>query len=133
MSRATTSLRFARAISRIALAAPFIAGGVEYFRDRKAREELVRNLGYPAPAAAALVDATAKVGCGLSLAAGFQPELSAAVLLANLGPMTVSVHAFWKAEDPRSQAMERNAFIGNVALAGGLLAVIAGRPSRLGR
>jgi uncharacterized membrane protein YphA (DoxX/SURF4 family) len=47
--------------------------------------------------AAAFIDAAAKTGCGLALAAGFQPELSAAALIADLAPMTVSVHAFWRA------------------------------------
>jgi uncharacterized membrane protein YphA (DoxX/SURF4 family) len=131
MSRAAASLAIVRATSRVVLAAPFIASGVEYFRDRRAREEVVRNLGYPVPEADAFIDAAAKTGCGLALAAGFQPELSAAALIADLAPMTVSTHAFWKAEDPRSRAMERNAFILNVAVAGGLLAVITG--SRRGK
>lgn len=115
----------AHVVSRSCLAAPFIARGLGYLRDRTAREDLVRKLGYPAPQATAFVDAAAKIGGGLALAAGVRPELSAAALIVNLAPMTVSVHPFWKERDPQKRSIERNAFILNVALAGGLLAVAA--------
>lgn len=118
-------------ISRILLAAPFVAGGLGYFRDRKAQEELVRKLGYPAPQAAAFIDAAAKVGGGLSLAAGVRPQLSAATLIANLAPMTLSLHAFWTEREVTKRTTERNAFIINLALAGGLLAVSSARSTTL--
>ncbi len=125
MTRTTTSLTIAHGTGRIFLAAPFIAGGLDYFRDRKTREALVQSLGYPAPKAATFIDAAAKVGCGLTLAAGVKPRLSAAALIANLAPTTVAIHAFWKEKDPEKSTIKRNGFILNVAVAGGLLAVIA--------
>ena len=122
-----TPLSTARALTRVVLALPFVGGGLEYFKDRKTRVGLVQKLGYPVPEVAAFVDASAKVGCGLALAFGVAPELSALGLIANLGPTTVSMHPFWKETDPRSQAMQRNAFIINISVAGGLLGVITAR------
>ena len=113
--------------SRIALAAPFVSGGLGYFQDREARVQMVQKLGYPRPAEAALLDAVVKVGCGAALGLGIFPRLAAAALLANLGPTTVSMYAFWSNDDPRARLMQRNDFIKNVALAGGLLGVIAAR------
>lgn len=113
--------------SRIALAAPFISGGLGYWQDRDARVQMVQKLGYPRPAEAALLDAVVKVGCGAALGLGILPRFAAAALLANLGPMTVSMYAYWSLDDPAARVRQRNDFIKNVALGGGLLSVIAAR------
>ncbi len=113
--------------SRIAIAAPFISGGLGYWQDREGRVQMVQNLGYPRPAEAALLDAVVKVGCGLALGLGIAPRLAAAALLANLGPTTVSIYAFWSLDDPKARMFKRNDFIKNVALGGGLLGVMATR------
>ena len=112
---------------RVALAAPFVSGGLGYWQDRGARVRMVERLGYPRPAAAALLDAVVKVGGGAALGLGVLPRLAAAALLANLGPTTASMYAFWSVEDAAARTMKRNEFIKNVALGGGLLTVVAAR------
>lgn len=113
------------AASRVVLAAPFVGGGLGYWQDRDARVQMVAKLGYPRPATAALLDAVVKVGAGAALGLGIVPRLAAAALLANLGPTTVSMYAFWSIDDPTARFAKRNEFIKNVALGGGLLGVIA--------
>lgn len=113
--------------SRIALAAPFVSGGLGYWQDRDGRVQMVAKLGYPRPAEAALLDAVVKVACGAALGLGIFPRFAAAALLANLGPTTVPIYAFWSIDDPLARLLKRNDFIKNVALGGGLLGVIAAR------
>ena len=112
---------------RILLAAPIVLGGLGYVQDRPGRIALVGKLGYPRPETVALIDGVAKLGGGFALISGVKSHIVAAVLIANLGPTTVSMFPFWKAPDPGIRAMQRNNFVMNLALAGGLLAVIARR------
>jgi len=114
---------------RTLLAAPFVFGGLGYFTDKPGRTALVGKLGYPRPEALAFVDAAAKLGGGFALVSGVEPQLVAVALIANLAPTTVSMFPFWRATDAGVRAMQRNQFVMNVALAGGLMAVIAKRSS----
>lgn len=63
----------------------------------------------------------------MALGFGILPRFAAAALLANLGPTTVSMYAFWSLDDPAARLQQRNNSIKNVALGGGLLSVIAAR------
>ena len=49
----------------------------------------------------------------------------ALALAALLQPTNVVGHAFWSMDDPRKAFVERNHFMSNVAITGGLLAVAA--------
>ncbi|HEX6195855.1 MAG TPA: DoxX family protein [Jiangellaceae bacterium] len=76
-------------------------------------------------------NAGVKVGAGLLLATGRLPRISSLALAASLVPTTLAEHAFWNAEDPDERQAQREAFLRNVALAGGLLiagADTAGKP-----
>ena len=115
---------------RALLAAPFVLGGLGYLEDKPGRIALVRRLGFPRPEALALVDAAAKLGGGIALVSGVKSQLVAAALVTNLGPTTLSMFPFWRAPDPVVRAMQRNQFVMNLAVAGGLLAVIARRSSK---
>ena len=66
------------------------------------------------------VDACLKLGCGALLAMNRLPRLAALVLAADLIPTTLVGHRVWESGDPE----ERNHFLKNVAMLGGLLATI---------
>jgi uncharacterized membrane protein YphA (DoxX/SURF4 family) len=65
-------------------------------------------------------DAWLKLGCGALLASGRMSKLAAIVLAVDLVPTTLVGHRVWESGDPE----ERNHFLKNVALLGGLLATI---------
>jgi len=113
----------AHVVSRACLAAPFIAGGTRLLRRSDSTRRSGPKARLPRAGGHRLRRRCRKSGRRPHLAAGVRPELSAAALIANLAPMTVSVHPFWKERDPQKRSIERNAFILNLALAGGLLAV----------
>lgn len=114
---------------RILIAAPFVMGGLGYLKDKPGRTALVGKLGYLRPQAVALIDAAAKLGGGFALVSGVESQLVAAALIANLAPTTVAMFPFWRAHDAGVRAMQRNQFVMNLSLAGGLLVVIGRRVS----
>lgn len=63
----------------------------------------------------------AKVGAGATLAIGFMPRASAAVLTAAAVPTMLGRHAFWETQDKEERNARRSGFLTNVALLGGLL------------
>lgn len=66
------------------------------------------------------VDACVKLGCGALLALGRFPRVAAFLLAADLVPTTLVGHRIWESGDPE----ERNHFLKNLAVLGGLLASI---------
>jgi putative oxidoreductase len=61
----------------------------------------------------------------LSLISGFRPRLGASALVAFLVPVTLAYHNFW-AYEGASQGSQAIHFLKNLAILGGLLAVIVG-------
>ncbi|GAA2106146.1 DoxX family protein [Microlunatus panaciterrae] len=73
---------------------------------------------------------------GLALASGKGRRLGSAMLAASLVPATLARHPFWKRTDPEEKAADKNHFMKNVALMGGVLIASAdteGKPSLVWR
>ena len=62
---------------------------------------------------------------------GVLPRLSALVLLGSLGPTTAGGHRFWEFEPGAERNTQRNHFLKNISIAGGLLHVLTA-PRRRG-
>lgn len=60
---------------------------------------------------------------GSTLALGIFPRLSALTLVALLAPTNVVGHGFWEDADPATRAANKNSFMKNLAITGGLLYV----------
>ncbi|MCU1381296.1 MAG: hypothetical protein JWN29_4279 [Acidimicrobiales bacterium] len=130
-----------RRLARTLLAGPFIAGGIDAFRNpepraRKAETigpKVAKRLGLPEdPETLVKINAAVMVGAGTLLALGKVPRLAALLLLASVVPTTVAGHAFWDESDPRTRAQQRTQFLKNAAMAGGLVLAALdteGRPS----
>jgi len=63
----------------------------------------------------------------LSLLLGYKARLGAAALVAFLVPVTLVFHAFWAAQAADAQ-MQTVQFLKNVAIGGGLVAILAAGP-----
>ena len=89
---------------------------------------LARKAGIPLPEdpeTLVKLNAGVQIGAGLALATGRLPRLSAAVLAASLVPTTAAGHRFWESDDDATRTQQRLHFFKNVAMAGGLLQVVA--------
>jgi putative oxidoreductase len=59
--------------------------------------------------------------CGVLLALGVAPRLSALVLAGSMVPTTLAAHRFWTVEDPPARKQQQVQFHKNMAMIGGLL------------
>jgi len=67
------------------------------------------------------VNGATQATCGVLLALGVAPRLSALVLAGSMIPTTLAVHRFWAVEDPEARKQQQVQFHKNMAMIGGLL------------
>lgn len=95
--------------------------------------DLARRLGLPDdPIRLTKLNGAAQGASGALLALGRLPRVSSAVLLATMVPSNLIGPRYWEVTEPQERARQRNQFLKNLALGGGLLlgvADTAGRPS----
>ena len=130
-----------RALARPLLAATFITGGIDTFRNPAPRvpsaEKVVAPLVARVPQLSSTeqvvkLDAAVKVVAGTLLAFGRFPRVSSLALATSLVPTTVAGHRFWEVSDPAKRTQQRLHFLKNAGILGGLLLAAVdteGRPS----
>ncbi|GAC71009.1 DoxX family protein [Gordonia soli] len=136
-----------RRIARPLLASAFIASGVDALRTPKplaqtaapvvdrGREVLPPDVAERIPSdpeTLVRINAAAQIGGGVLLATGKLPRIASVVLAGSVIPSTVFGADFWNEADPVRKEQQRNAFIKNVGLLGGVLLAAAdteGKPS----
>lgn len=120
--------------ARAALGWVFIQAGSDVLRKpempAKKAEPVLSALRNAAPTElpddVALVrcNAAAQVTAGTALALGIAPRLAAGVLIGSLIPTTAGGHRFWEFEPGAERNTQRNHFLKNISIAGGLLHVL---------
>ena len=131
-----------RAFARPMLASIFVIQGYDTVlrpeRVSAQAEQVVRAIADRVPAVpgqteqAVRINGAVQVVAGSLLALGRLPRLSALALAATLVPTTLAGHRFWEAGDEQEHARQRNHFLKNLSMLGGLViaaADTAGRPS----
>lgn len=59
----------------------------------------------------------------LSILLGYRARLGAALIILFLVPVTLTMHAFWRIEDPMMAQMDQAMFMKNVSMLGGALLI----------
>ncbi|GAA2127595.1 DoxX family protein [Nocardioides bigeumensis] len=129
-------MTLSRMLARPMLASVFVAGGVAALKDAKSKagaaepvtdrlvpllQKLAPQLPIPEdPTTLVRISGAAQVVAGLALATGRAPRLSATVLAVTLVPTTVAEHPFWEEPDPAAKRAQRQHFLKNVSMLGGL-------------
>ncbi len=111
-------------LGRVGLGSPFIHSGIDSAVEPGARADKVETAGIPQPELMVRLNGAGMAVAGTTLALGIRPRESAIALLALLVPTTLVGHAFWNLEGP-ARRMQEVQFFKNIAMAGGLLTVIA--------
>lgn len=108
-----------RLVARLCLSAIFLISGVEKLMAPAATVAEIQSAGLPFPELAFVVAASIELLCGSALAAGFRVRSTASILAA----FTVVTALFFHSSfgDPN----QLTHFLKNVAMAGGLLYVVA--------
>jgi putative oxidoreductase len=111
-------------LARALLSSPFLYSGLDKcWRWRAAQREVAAG-GLPWPTLLHLVAVVVQLGGGFSLLLGIEARLGALLLLLFLIPVTVMYHPFWKRSGAEFVA-EADHFLSNLAIAGGLLVILA--------
>lgn len=109
--------------SRLLLGGAFVVAGLRNIQNRVVLTSLMKARGVPQAAAVLRLGIVLQLAAGAVLITGFWTAIAAAALLLFLISATPMFHNFWDHEGA-DRATRVNGFIGNVALAGGLLAAI---------
>ena len=119
-----------RRIARPMLAAVFVAAGLDQLKHpgrtvpsvRPLLDKVRPTLGLPDdPELLVRANGVAMLGAGTLLALGRLPRLSSAVLAATVVPTTLATQPFWTEQDPEARARQKEQFLKNLGLLGGLL------------
>lgn len=102
----------------------FVVAGVRNVRSRAFVAGLMAARGVPSASLVLWVGIVVQIVAGLALMAGFQIVWAASLLAAFLLAATPMFHNFWDYQGPERVA-RINGTIGNIALFGGFLSVIA--------
>jgi putative oxidoreductase len=122
-------------LSRVALGWVFIHAGSDVLRKpappaQRAAPVLsavrsVAPVDLPDDVVLVRLNAATQVAAGAALSLGWAPRAAAVVLIGSLIPTTAGGHRFWEFEDVEARAGQRNHFIKNISIVGGLLHVVA--------
>ena len=111
-------------VGRIFLAAIFILSGLAKFLDYDTSLSHLAGKGVPWAGGLLIIAALVEVGGGLAVATGTVTRLGALALVAFLVPTTLIFHDFWALAGPEKTGQMAH-FMKNVAIAGGLLQLVA--------
>lgn len=112
-------------ISRIMFALLFVISAINHFTNVSGMAAYTQSRGVPAAKAAVLFSGVVLSLGSISLITGYWADLGALLLFAFLIPTALLMHPFWRESDPMTKMNEQIAFMKDVALAGGALAIFA--------
>jgi putative oxidoreductase len=114
-----------RALARAMLSGMFIRGGYHAAMEPGERVALTEKSGLPKPEVMVRLNGTLMVLGGILLALGIKEKHAALLLAACLIPTTYVGHNFWDEESDQARDLQLTQFMKNVAMLGGLLAIVA--------
>ncbi len=113
--------------ARILMAVLFVPAGISKIAGFAGTVGYISSVGLPLPAVGAVLAILAEAGGGIALLLGFQTRLAALALAVFTLVAGIFFHAFWSM--PAEQVMVNQImFMKNIAIAGGLLALVAFGP-----
>jgi putative oxidoreductase len=115
------------ALARLLLAAMFVHGGWNAFKDPGRRARAAERLRLPRPEVMVRANGAAMMLGGGAMAIGILPRAAAFGLAASLVPTTLAGHPFWTEDDEGARRMQTIHFLKNLGLLGGLI-LVAARP-----
>ena len=110
-----------RSLARPLIAGMYVVDGASALKDPAGRVEAVRAAGLTKPEKLVRANAATMLLGGLALGTGRLPRLSALALAGTMVPTTYVGHAFWSEGDPAAKAQQRQQFLKNLSMLGGLI------------
>ncbi|MER9296999.1 DoxX family protein [Mesorhizobium sp. M0621] len=111
-------------LGRLLLGGAFVFAGLRNIQNAAFLTQLMAARGVPQARLVLWLGIVLQVAAGMLVIAGLWTAIAAAVLLVFLIVATPMFHNFWDHQGP-DRASRINGFVGNVALSGGFLSLIA--------
>ena len=108
-------------IGRILVGVYYLFNAFNHFKSLDMMAGYAGSKGVPAPKLAVAGSGALLAIGGLSILTGFEPRLGVAAIVLFLVPVTLTMHQFWKVQDPTQKMGEQVNFMKNVALLGSTL------------
>ena len=112
-------------IGRILFASLFIGGGINHFRNTAAMSGYAQSKGLPFARVAVLASGGLILVGGLMVLLGVWADLGSLLVVAFLLVTAVTMHDFWKQDDPMGKMNDLINFQKNLSLAGAGLMLFA--------
>lgn len=118
-------------LARILLGAIFAQSGFGKLTDLAGFSAGLEGMGVPMPSVLAVAGAVVECFGGLAIMLGAWTRVAAVLVIGFTAIATLLAHRFW-AVPPEQQAMQGIQFMKNLAIIGGLLALVAAGAGRFG-
>jgi len=112
-------------LGRLLFGGYFILSGINHFRMVTPMAGYAQSKGVPVPKAAVEFSGLLLLIGGLSVLLGVYPWVGATALALFLVPVTFTMHAYWKIQDPQMKMAESVNFKKNIALLGAALLLLS--------
>ncbi len=113
-------------VGRILFGGFFIMSGYNHFAKLVMMGGYAQSKGIPASKAAVGLTGLLLLTGGISTLFNFYPVVGLTALVLFFVPVTFSMHAYWKIQDPMARMGERVNFTKNIALLGATLMLLSG-------
>lgn len=111
--------------ARIVTGGAFAIIGLRNIGNYKPISEMIRANKFPMPEFLAATGIAMQVGFGVLMVIGLFPIVSALGLLVFTVVATLMAHSFWMFPDKAERTAQTGAFLANMIMVGGLLALVA--------
>jgi putative oxidoreductase len=112
-------------IGRILFGGYFIIMAVNHFTHVEQMAGYTQSKAVPSPRLAVLFTGLLLLIGGIGVLLGIYVNVAIAALVLFFVPVTFTMHAFWKVQDPQAKMMEQVQFMKNLALLAAVLMLLA--------
>ena len=116
--------RFVEILGRFLLGGYFIYGGINHVIHVRQMASYAQSKSVPLPSAAVILTGILLLFGGVTVVLQIWVNAGLIALIIFLVPVTLTMHAFWKVQDPASKMGEMINFWKNIALLGAVLMLL---------
>ena len=129
-------------LGRLIFGGFFLYSGLHHFQEKKVLAQYAAAKNVPLPDIAVTASGAMLMLGGASILLGVKPKIGALAIAGFLAGVSPMIHGFWRTEDSQQRQNEMAHFMKNIAMLGGVMALMAmeepwplslpvGQPSRL--